>query len=239
MIKHNNDLAEKVDSIKRTNEVIAQSLKEMIYEGSLKPGDPLKQDEIAQMFGVSRVPVRDALNMLISMGLAVNLPRRGVVVHPLSKRLVEELFHVRKVLESEAVSMAAANMTTDTINLLNDLIENQVRAQKSGDIKRFEELDERFHTTLLDTAGNRTLAELVYSLWLRIKQARWSARIVSEHATRWMENSIRRHRDVVVALESGHTEEARSVIMKNIEGSLQEVIENLEQMGWLDSDQPA
>ncbi len=71
------NLAHRINAIQNTAEVIAQSLKEMIYEAELKPGQPLIQERIAEMFQVSRVPVRDALQMLIGMGIAVNVPRRG------------------------------------------------------------------------------------------------------------------------------------------------------------------
>ncbi len=84
------NLAHRIDAIQNTAEVIAQSLKEMIYEAELKPGQPLIQERIAEMFQVSRVPVRDALQMLIRMGIAVNVPRRGVIVRPLSRTLLSE-----------------------------------------------------------------------------------------------------------------------------------------------------
>ncbi len=89
MVKTN--LAHRINAIQNTAEVIAQSLKEMIYEAELKPGQPLIQERIAEMFQVSRVPVRDALQLLIANGIAVNVPRRGVIVRPLSRRLLAEL----------------------------------------------------------------------------------------------------------------------------------------------------
>ncbi len=71
------DLARRIHAIQNTAEVIAQSLREMISEAELKPGQPLIQERIAEMFQVSRVPVRDALQLLIGMGVAVNIPRRA------------------------------------------------------------------------------------------------------------------------------------------------------------------
>lgn len=91
------NLTYKVDSIQNTAEVIAKSLEDKIYGAELKPGQQLVQENIARMFGVSRVPVRDALQILINMGLAVNMPRRGVFVRRLSKKSLGELFEVRKI----------------------------------------------------------------------------------------------------------------------------------------------
>ena len=229
------DFSVKVNAIQTTSEVIAESLKEMIYEGKLLPRQQLKQDEVARMFGVSRVPVRDALNMLIRMGLAVNLPRRGVIVNPLSRVLVEELFAVRKILEVEAAVLALVHLTSASLSKLQEIIDEQIASRERGDVKYFEDLDEQFHIALYRATGNRTLQDLIFSIWHRVKQARWSAVIVREHARRWMDNSIQRHRGVVEALRSKDEERVRGIISRIIDDSLQEVIVNLEETGWLDA----
>lgn len=229
------NFAVKVNAIQTTSEVIAESLKEMIYEGRLKPRQQLKQDEVARMFGVSRVPVRDALNMLIGMGLAINVPRRGVIVNPLSRLMVEELFAVRKIIEAEAAVLALEHLTADNLTQLQKLIDEQVAACDRGDVKYFEELDEQFHIALYRATGNQTLQDLIFSIWRRVKQARWSAVIVSEHAQRWMGNSIQRHRNIVNALQSRDEDRVRSRITDIIEDSMLEVIANLEEMEWLDT----
>ena len=128
------NLAYRINAIQNTAEVIAQSLKEMIYEAELKPGQPLIQERIAEMFQVSRVPVRDALQMLIGMGIAVNVPRRGVIVRPLSRTLLAELFEVRKILEGSAVRMAVRNASPDHLRRLESLIEQQAECTKTGDV---------------------------------------------------------------------------------------------------------
>lgn len=68
-------LPHRINAMRNTTEVIADSLREMIYEAELRPGQPLRQQHIAAMFQVSGVPVRDALQMLIRRGVAVNVPR--------------------------------------------------------------------------------------------------------------------------------------------------------------------
>ena len=229
------DLAVKVNAIQTTSEVIAQSLKEMICEGKLKPRQQLKQDEVARMFGVSRVPVRDALNMLIGMGLAINVPRRGVIVNPLSRRLVEELFCVRKILEGEAAAMAALLMTPEKLEELGRIIAAQLHERELGNVKRFEELDQQFHSALYEATGNQTLQEMISSIWNRVRQARWSAVIVDEHAGRWLDHSIQRHQSIVEVLRSKDAGRVRAIISEIIEESCREVIANLEELGWLDT----
>ena len=135
-------LAHRIDAIQNTAEVIAQSLKEMIYAAELKPGQPLIQERIAELFQVSRVPVRDALQLLIGMGIAVNVPRRGVIVRPLSRTLLSELFEVRKILEGSAMRMAVRNATPEYIRGLEALITQQAEYLKTGDVGKYAKLDD-------------------------------------------------------------------------------------------------
>lgn len=229
------DLAVKIDSIKNTGEVIAQTLRDMIYEGKFKPGEQLKQDQIAEMFGVSRVPVRDALNMLINMRLALNVPRRGVIVHPLSKKLIQELFAVRRILEGAAIKIVCSNITQDLMAGLDRIVVEQKKTLKSGNIKKAEELDEEFHKTMFQAIDNETLEELIHANWMRVKQARCSSSMaVAEFGRSWILNSIQRHEGLLAALKSKDAQQAFKAVVDNIDSSFDEVTSRLEEMGWLD-----
>lgn len=234
MIQKN--LTDLVDAIQSTAEVIAQSLKEMIYEAELKPGQQLVQETIARMFQVSRVPVRDALQILINMGIAVSVPRRGVVVRPLSRKLLDELFEVRKILEGSAVRMAVQRITPEQPRKLHDLMREQSDCLKNADVKRQEKLDDAFHRTLYEAVGNTTLNELIFANWERIKQARCASTVVPEHGKRWISESIKRHKKVLEALKKGDETLAYKVVVENIESSRQEITSCLEVMGWIESE---
>jgi DNA-binding GntR family transcriptional regulator len=134
-MNHEN-LAHKVNAIKNTAEVIAHSLKQKIYEAELKPGQPLVQENIARMFGVSRVPVRDALQILVNVGIAISVPRRGIFVRPLSRKLLEELFAVRKILEGSAIEIVLQDITEELITMLREIVRKQKEALKKRDVKR-------------------------------------------------------------------------------------------------------
>ena len=233
-----NNLAHRIDAIQNTAEVIAQSLKEMIYEAELKPGQPLIQERIAEMFQVSRVPVRDALQLLIGMGIAVNVPRRGVIVRPLSRTLLAELFEVRKILEGAAVRMAVRNARPDHLRRLEALIEQQVECTKTGDVKRYARLDDDFHRTLYDAVGNARLVELVFANWEMIKQARCAATVVPEHGRAWISTSIKRHKRILAALKRGGEGAARAAVFENIESSEREIVSRLREVGWIEASNP-
>ena len=228
-------LAHRINAIQNTAEVIAQSLKEMIYEAELKPGQPLIQERIAEMFQVSRVPVRDALQMLIGMGIAVNVPRRGVIVRPLSRTLLAELFEVRKILEGSAVRMAVRNASPDHLRRLESLIEQQAECTKTGDVKRYARLDDDFHRTLYDAVGNARLLELIFANWEMIKQARCASTVVPEHGRAWIATSIKRHKRILAALKRGGEDAACAAVFENIESSEREIVSRLREVGWIEA----
>lgn len=228
------NLTRRIDAIRNTGEVIAQSLKEMIHEAELKPGQQLVQENIAKMFGVSRVPVRDALQILINMGIAVNVPRRGVIVRPLSRKLLDELFEVRKVLEGAAIKKAVHGATPELIELLKGLIQQQTEALKINDVRQNEKLDDEFHRGLYQSIDNHTLNELIFNNWERIKQARCSSTVDPKHGGQWISESIKRHNNVVEALEKKDESMADRIIVENIESSRREIAASLEEMGWIE-----
>ncbi len=230
-------LTHKIENLQSTGEVIAQTLIEMIYEGKFKPGEPLRQDAIAELFGVSRVPVRDALSKLAAMQLAVNVPRKGIIVHPISRSLLRELFEVRVILEGAAAEYVLKNSTPALINKLTAILNDQRAALNAQDVRSNEELDNRFHQSIREYCSNQTLNGLIEANWLRIKQARCaSSMVLPESGESWIRKSIDRHDRLIKAIETRNQHTAQRVITQNIKESYEEVISTLEKMGWLDDD---
>lgn len=228
------NLTHKVDSIKNTAEVIAKSLEEKIYEAELSPGQQLVQENIARMFGVSRVPVRDALQILINMGLAVNMPRRGVFVRRLSKKILGELYEVRKILEGSAIRHTVEGITPEVLKILGEIVAEQQKALKDKNVKFNEKLDSEFHSTIFQSLKNETLIDLITANWARIKQARCTSTVDSEQGVKWIAESIQRHKRLLDALEKKDAELAYTIVVQTIEDSQKEITLSLEQMGWLD-----
>jgi len=232
MIQEN--LTHKVDAIQNTAEVIAKSLEEKIYAAELSPGQQLVQENIARMFGVSRVPVRDALQILINMGLAENMPRRGVFVRRLSKKILSELFDVRKILEGSAIRLTAKNMQPAIIARLKEIIGEQEKAHQAQDVRLNEKLDSEFHNTIFHSLDNETLIDLITANWARIKHARCTSTVDSENGVKWIAESIKRHKRLLGALQKKDAQLAYNIVVQTIEDSQKEITLSLEQMGWLD-----
>src|SRR5512139_2399072 len=103
-------------------EDISDALHEKIISGTYKPGDWLRQDDIATQLGVSMTPVREALDLLVSAGLAERVPYRGVRVREMSTRDVVEAYGLRLILEAVIAQEAARNITDAQVQDLEDMI---------------------------------------------------------------------------------------------------------------------
>jgi DNA-binding GntR family transcriptional regulator len=228
-------LAHRIDAIRNTAEVIAQSLQEMIHEAELKPGQPLIQERIAEMFRVSRVPVRDALQMLIRMGVAVTVPRRGVIVRPLSRKHLADLFGVRKILEGAAIRLAVMAATPEYHRRLDALLAEQAECVRAGDVKGYARLDDDFHRALYEPVDNARLLELIVANWELIKQARCASTVMPEHGRAWIAASFRRHKRVVAALKKRDAEAVTAIVFANIDSSEREILRCLGGLGWIEA----
>ena len=136
---------------------IIQSLE----DGSMPPGTRLRETELAADIGLSRTPIREALNQLMSEGLVVNDPKRGLIITELDQNMVGELYEMRRVLESTAAALAARHATDVEIAVLRQIIE---RDQDLNDPTALAQNNRLFHQTLYQCAHNRYLLKTLHVL---------------------------------------------------------------------------
>ena len=160
-------------SLRRTSttpDVIAETLREEILRGSVAPGQALRQEELAERFGVSRLPVRDALLRLEAQGLVHVYPNRGAFVISLSADEVAEIFEMRILLEGDIIERAVPRMTAEHWRRIDAA---HAEATRTAGGPEWVEGDWRFHRTLYEAAARpRQLATIEN---LRSTVARYSA----------------------------------------------------------------
>jgi DNA-binding GntR family transcriptional regulator len=183
---------------------LADQLEEAIVTGGIVPGTPLLQLELAAEFGVSRVPVRDALAILEKRHLAVRVPRRGVVVRPVSRRSVTEVFAANRLIETELTRLAAARITDAELAELRRIIDVQRAASVGRDVSAARDADRAFHGVIWHAARQDVLEELMDAVWRRALQAR----AVGHRAEGWIDRSIARHERILGALTARDAERA-------------------------------
>lgn len=132
-----------------------------IRAGTLAPGARLRETELAERFGISRTPVREAIRQLEADGLVAHLPRQGASIRMLDYTEVMELYEMRAVLEGTAARLAAraaSDIELDELTALNKELAATQDSAKAYDLNR------QFHMTLLDAAKNRYLVKSVNAL---------------------------------------------------------------------------
>lgn len=133
-------------------------LRHEILRGGLEPGLPLRQDEIAARYGVSKIPVREALLQLIAEGLVASQPNRGFTVSGLQPQEAEEILEIRAILECQAIRLAMPSMTDADVALARGLLD---RSETTGELDHWSDLNWEFHTTLYAPAKRKRLLELI------------------------------------------------------------------------------
>jgi DNA-binding GntR family transcriptional regulator len=145
---------------KPLKEEIFDVMHKRIIAGKYPPGEWLRQEIISSQLGVSQTPVREALDLLVSAGLAERVPYRGVRVLQLTTEEIVDAYTVRLVLESAAVRAAAINRTEAQKRMLADIVEQTKELVTLADMSTQRQLNREFHRALVAASGNSLLTRL-------------------------------------------------------------------------------
>ena len=141
-------------------ETIADALRDEILDGRLPAGSRLVETDLAERFGVSRGPVRDALAELAREGLAVDLPRRGTFVSSLTEADLDEVYVIRRAIEEAAVRLAVERATGEELDGIRASLDEVEGAYARGDLATAWEADMAFHRTYCRLSRNGRLLAL-------------------------------------------------------------------------------
>jgi DNA-binding GntR family transcriptional regulator len=147
-------------------ETVVDGIRDMILDGQLKPGDRLRQDELANTFGVSTMPIREALRQLQAEGLVIFRPRRGATVARLTVSEYEEIYCIREALETLACRWAAEDFDRIPIDRLKLLLQEIDTAEANfDDVHRRLQLVREFFFTIFEASEKEHLLRILSSLW--------------------------------------------------------------------------
>ena len=191
---------------------IRDSLEQRIVEGELNNGKRLDETELSGFYGVSRTPVREALQRLAESGLAEHLPRRGTFVRSPSLSQLVEMFEVMAELECMAIRLAARRATSNDIDALEKDNETCRAAVAANDTKKYYEVNARLHGRIYQMSGNSFLANEARRLHDRLRPFR---RLQLRVRGR-MEESMAEHDIILAALRDGDADRAMETMKKHI-----------------------
>lgn len=199
----------------RAMDAVYEVLQRAIVSYSMRPGERLNIEDLAEKLGVSLTPVRGAVQQLANEGLVEIRPRSGTFVASLTVQDIEDTFKIRCALECLAAEEAMGRLTADDVRHLKELLkalQKPVRDEK--DRKAHERDNLQFHQVLVQASNNRRLIEMYDALNAHIKIARihagdvnWKVRIQDERAE---------HETIVAAVERRNATELRKALRKHI-----------------------
>ncbi len=188
---------------------ISRTLAERIVRGELAPGERLRQDHIAEEFGASHVPVREAFRRLEAQGLAVSIPRRGVRVADFGLADVREVAEMRAALEVLALRNAIPNLT-DAI--LTEAEAATHEGDDAQDVRHWEAANRRFHRLIIAPCNMPRLMEAIDGL--HAASARF---LFSAWRAGWERRTDTDHRAIIDALRDGRGEEAIRILHGHVQ----------------------
>ncbi|WP_027995109.1 GntR family transcriptional regulator [Simplicispira psychrophila] len=173
---------------------VAEQLRQRIFNRALEPGCWIDELKIAEEFGISRTPLREALKVLAAEGLVTMKVRRGAYVTEMSDKDLRDVYHLLSLLESDAAAVVAAQASAAQLQSLQDL-----HAELEGaceERERFFAVNERFHLLLLELADNRWRGQMVADLRKVMKLNRHNSLLKQGR----IEDSLQEHRAILAAI---------------------------------------
>ena len=200
-------------------------LRQAIWRGEIAPGEWLRQEDLAERFGISPTPVREALRRLEAEGLVEHIPHHGVKVVAYTLNNAREYYDLRARLEPYALRLAAARMSAAELDELRVLVSQAEVYLAQQSMERLTEANWRFHDQLMWLCGSR----LVQDVLTRVRRSFQldTLLLIPERAAA----SVQEHRLMVNALERGDVDGAAEHLRINIENARDAMLVRLPSLG--------
>jgi DNA-binding GntR family transcriptional regulator len=202
----------KIRTVRDLKGEVYRIIKEGIVSRKIPPGTQLREGYLVQKLGVSRTPIREALNQLSKEGIVETFPRKGAVVKTWTRDEVMEILVLRGVLEGVAARLAAKRLDQKSIAKLQDYF----KRYRKGAID-YIEADENFHRDILEASSSKRLIALVNHL--EDSLAMMDMRAVIFRFPERIRESLREHQKIIDALETGDEDLAEQLVREHFRGT--------------------
>lgn len=183
----------------RIGDLAYQAIRDAILSGEFSQGTRLNQDDLARRLGVSRAPIRDALNRLEAEGLVKTLSRAGgVVVAETNEQEMVDIYELRAILDTASTRLACERMSDDDLRRLQEAVEKTEQVTKAADLNAIVQAHAEFHSLIYAVCGNAELTRVARNLWDRSYRFRVLALSNEENARR----GLAQHKAILAALKA-------------------------------------
>lgn len=206
----------------------ANSIKEAILDGQLLPGEPLHEIELSEKLNISRGTAREALRLLSQEGLVAIIPYRGAFVASLSRKMVEEIYTLRALLEPYAVRLCMENHAFDesTLNQMEGLIKRMGEMEQLGDYSETIKADIKFHEIISERCGHALLTDVLKNLQSMtlifiLSTKLYQSDMISDEVS---------HQAIFEGIRSGNPQFAEDIVRKHITDAGVSLLRRMEEL---------
>lgn len=199
-----------IDSHMTLREKIVETVRSAIVNGQIPAGTRVAEPELADRFGISRTPIREAFRQLESEGFITVIPRKGAVVASLSAKDISDFYDLKTVLEGYAARCAARTLTEKEIVKMETVNRQMEAAADKKDLRKVLTLHNEFHDIFLKSCGNEKLHSIVQNLVRQFQRFRLIVAIRGK-----MDGSIKQHEEIIDAFRKQDAALAETLVMKN------------------------
>jgi DNA-binding GntR family transcriptional regulator len=203
----------KHDGARTRREIAYERIKDALQHAGLEAGAPLSEPQLSKLLGISRTPVREALQQLAQEGLVHVIPGRAVTVASRSLKDVLDVVHMRWLLEPELARLAAESASVEQIERLQGAIQKMEESLHSDDHAAWSKADSVFHEVIGEACPNHLLGETIVQLRNRVHHL---ADRDSKHNPERLTSCTAEHRRVVEAIANHDTKEAEEAMRDHL-----------------------
>ena len=187
---------------------VAERLRQRIFAHELTPGDWIDEQNLAEQYGISRTPLREALKVLASEGLVELRPRRGCYVTEISRQDLDDIFPLMAMLEGRCAALAVKRAQPADIAVLQEIHEGLEAAARDGRITAFFEANQAFHKQIQELAANRWMLSVIHDLRKVLKVSRLHSLSLEGR----LQQSLDEHRAIMAAITAGDALKAETLM---------------------------
>lgn len=201
-----------------------QEMKRAIIQHDFPPGQLLSERNLSESLGISRTPLRLALQQLESEGWVSSIPRKGILVQPISEKEIEEVFQLRKANEVLVVELLIPIVTDEHLQGIRKMYQDHSKLK--DDHKAFISFDTKFHMHLAELSQNRLLHQLMQTLTDKIN---WFGHSAAKLPGR-LDDSLGEHRNIVESLEKRDLKRCKLAVIEHMDQTRMAVLRSLSKM---------
>ena len=191
-------------------ERIVDMIRTAIVKGELQPGERISEQSLAERFGISRTPIREAIRQLDSEGFLTVIPRRGAIVTPITERDIKEFYAIKGLIEGYAARIAVEHLTDSEIERMEALNEELGKFASEGKIRKMFRAHNEFHDIFVRACGNEKLHQITKNLIQQFQRFRIVLSIFGG-----ISQSVEQHRRIIDAFKRRDAVEVERLVSEN------------------------